>query len=345
MLTEHHPWLGAWSSASETLGDTVRNLGPLQLDLLAPFTKLDPYWGTAVGVGLVAAASRDRRVVVGAPTLGPVGAGAAMLATLALEAAIGTQPFIDPRQQIYLLMPYWALLWLTWATAMGIGAAVAPLVLAGSLIVQTHFTFLFQTVLLVVAGLGCFVVRARHRWSEGGDARPARRVGRRSGVLGAAAVGPAVRGAQHGRRACRARDQRTSRRGSTAPGSSPAPCSCRCGSGYQTASARSICPLTSRHPGSAWISIAVWFTVVLGAATRGVASRASCRWQASPWSRRWRWSASVVAGARIPLTPFGYAPQNYFWMWPTGVFLTVALAAGLIAGGKTPGAGWPRQAA
>ena len=54
VLTADHPWLGAWSSASVTLDATVRNLGPLQLDLLAPFTKVDPYWGTAVGVGAVA---------------------------------------------------------------------------------------------------------------------------------------------------------------------------------------------------------------------------------------------------------------------------------------------------
>ena len=96
-------------SASLTLGVDLRNLGPLELDLLAPFTKFDPYGGTAIGVGIVAAAAvlavwwSARRV------LGPIGAGVAMLATLALEASIGLQAFIDPRQQFYLLMPYWAL--------------------------------------------------------------------------------------------------------------------------------------------------------------------------------------------------------------------------------------------
>ncbi len=30
----------------------------------------------------------------------------------------------------------------------------------------------------------------------------------------------------------------------------------------------------------------------------------------------------------IPLTAFGFSPQNYFWMWPTAVFLTVAVARG-----------------
>ena len=167
VLTADHPWLGAWSSTSVTLDSTVRNLGPLQLDLLAPFTKVDPYWGTALGVGAVAAGSvvavwwSARRV------LGPVGAGAAMLATIALEAAIGTQSLIDPRQQIYLLLPYWAMLWLTWAAAMGMGAAIAPLVFVASLITQTHFTFLFQTVLLLLVGVGLYVARARGKWRAG----------------------------------------------------------------------------------------------------------------------------------------------------------------------------------
>src|SRR5262245_31662811 len=121
VLTRHHPFLGAWSSASATLDAKIRNLGPLQLDLLAPFTKIDPYRGTAIGVAVVAAASvvavwwSARRV------LGPFGAGAAMVATIALEAAVGSQAFIDPSQQLYLLMPYWALLWLTWAVATGYG--------------------------------------------------------------------------------------------------------------------------------------------------------------------------------------------------------------------------------
>ena len=44
--------------------------------------------------------------------------------------------------------------------------------------------------------------------------------------------------------------------------------------------------------------------------------------------------AAVVAGARIPKSVFGIIPQNYFWMWSTGVFLTVGLAAGLSARSK-----------
>ena len=157
VLTSHHPWHGAWSSGSASVDATIHNLGPLQFDLLAPFTKVDPYWGTAVGVGVVAVASVVAVWWAADRVFGPVGAVAAMLATLALEATIGTQAFIDPRQHIYLLMPYWALLWLTWATATGRGAAIPPLAFAASLITQTHFTYLLQTAVLVLVGLGLYV--------------------------------------------------------------------------------------------------------------------------------------------------------------------------------------------
>ncbi len=53
MLSRHNPLVGAWSNGSRVIGVWLNNLGPLQLDLCAPFTKLDPYWGTALGVGAV----------------------------------------------------------------------------------------------------------------------------------------------------------------------------------------------------------------------------------------------------------------------------------------------------
>ena len=63
-------------------------------------------------------------------------------------------------------MPYWALLWLAWAVAAGQGALIAPLVLTASLIAQTHFTYLLQTLLLVAAGLALYVAAVCKRWGE-----------------------------------------------------------------------------------------------------------------------------------------------------------------------------------
>ncbi len=57
VLTSHHPLVGAWSSGSAVVGVAVNNLGPLQLDVLAPFTKVSPYLGTAAGAAFLNAAS------------------------------------------------------------------------------------------------------------------------------------------------------------------------------------------------------------------------------------------------------------------------------------------------
>ena len=60
VLTAHHPLLGAWSSGSLDLETPINNLGPIQLDLLAPFTRLDAdgRHGDRRGVGQH---RRDRR--------------------------------------------------------------------------------------------------------------------------------------------------------------------------------------------------------------------------------------------------------------------------------------------
>ena len=43
VVTTHHPLLGAWSSGSLDLRTPINNLGPTQLDLLAPFTRFTPW--------------------------------------------------------------------------------------------------------------------------------------------------------------------------------------------------------------------------------------------------------------------------------------------------------------
>ena len=75
VLTAHHPLLGAWSSGSSVVGVPVNNLGPLQLDLLAPFTKVAPYLGTGIGAALANAAARDGRVGGRPPTPRAVAGG------------------------------------------------------------------------------------------------------------------------------------------------------------------------------------------------------------------------------------------------------------------------------
>nr|MDQ3311809.1 hypothetical protein [Actinomycetota bacterium] len=99
VLTDHHPLLGAWSMGSRTVGATLNNLGPMQLDLLAPFTKIWPYWGTALGVGLVNIAAVVGVWFAARRLLGRIGVVGAMLATVCLYAAMGSWNLIEARQQ------------------------------------------------------------------------------------------------------------------------------------------------------------------------------------------------------------------------------------------------------
>ncbi len=338
VLTADHPWLGAWSSASSALGTTVRNLGPLQLDLLAPFTKVDPYGGTAVGVGIVAAASvvavwwSARRV------LGPLAAGAAMIATLALEAAVGSQAFIDPRQQLYLLMPYWALLWLAWTTAAGHGVAIAPLAFTASLIAQTHLTYLFQTAIVVTAALGLYLLAVRRMWHETHTAR---------WLL----VGLAVT------LVCWSQTIWDQLAGERNLGALLASRDANEGIGWSNGVR--LTAGTALRPPSFWLpgtmgdfalpidivalstavtTFVVWFILLVAAVV--VAERRGDRELALlAGIAVAALSAAIVAGSQIPLTSLSYAPQNYFWMWPTGVFITAALGAVLLTGVI----GWSRR--
>ena len=127
VATSHNPLVGAWSMGSREVGAWLNNLGPLQLDVLAPFTKLDPYWGTAAGVAATNIAAIVGVWLVSRRLLGPVGVVGAMAATVLLELNEGSLMLIEARQQLALVLPMWCMLWLAAATWTGrpVGVAVA----------------------------------------------------------------------------------------------------------------------------------------------------------------------------------------------------------------------------
>lgn len=135
--TEHHPLLGAWSSASVDVDRSVNNLGPLQLDLLAPFTRWAPAGGTAIGVAVVHIAA----IVTVAWLLGRLGGrpavvvGAVPMALLAWN--MGSDQLLAARQHPFLLFACLAFLVAAWATAAGDTWAPVAMVGWASLLVQT----------------------------------------------------------------------------------------------------------------------------------------------------------------------------------------------------------------
>ena len=153
VLTDHHPLLGAWSSGSSVVGVSVNNLGPLQLDALAPFTKATPYLGTAIGSALINAVSVIIVWIVARRMFRPAVVIAVMVGTTLFVASLGLSWLIDARQQQAMVLPLYALLWVSAAMWAGVPVAVPISVVIGSLIVQTHFTYAYEAVLVTVAGI------------------------------------------------------------------------------------------------------------------------------------------------------------------------------------------------
>lgn len=162
VLGPHHPLLGAWSSGSRTVGTTVNNLGPLQLDLLAPFTRVDAAAGTAIGVGLVNAASL---IGVGLVVRRLASSTAVLiaLATSSLVAwAMGSELLIESRQHHYLILPFLCFIWLCWGLASGDRWLLPWAALVGSLLVQTHLSYI--VIAPVLGGWGVLGLLAATRW-------------------------------------------------------------------------------------------------------------------------------------------------------------------------------------
>lgn len=171
VATVHNPLVGAWSMGSREVGAWVNNLGPLQLDLLAPFTRLDAYWGTAVGVGATNVAAIVGVWLVARRLFATIGVVGAMGATVLLQLNEGSLMLIEARQQLALILPMWCLLWLAAATWRGDRWCLPWLAFVSSFVLQTHFTYAYQTVAVSIAAVAAIVVHRRSRLRE--LARPA----------------------------------------------------------------------------------------------------------------------------------------------------------------------------
>lgn len=158
VLTEHHPLLGTWTSASLTVGTTIHNPGPLLFDLLAAPAKVDPALGTIVAVVALHIAAAVLGVVWARRIAGQAGAWAMSAAFLGLEWAMGSEILVEPWQPHSLLLPFLALLVLVWAMAAGEAGALPWAAALASLVLQTHLSYAVIVPVLALLGVGTLVV-------------------------------------------------------------------------------------------------------------------------------------------------------------------------------------------
>ena len=326
VLTAHHPLVGAWSSGSSVVGVPVNNLGPLQLDLLAPFTKLSPYIGTGIGTAVLNAACVGIVWIVARRLLGPWRVVAVMTGTLLLIATLGLSWLLDARPQYALVLPLYALCWLVAGMAAGVDAAVPLAVAVASLVVQTHFTYVYPALLMSAFGVVAFVVATR--------GRPDRAWGRVTAWSAVVAVacwiqpvidqlwGAGNLGEVLG----------PARRGQDGAGLAI---------GLQLVAGGVLTP-PFWLPGSVGTFLRPYDGVSLA-----VAGAVAVLWfMAAVALTWWAWRhggrvagalgataaaaivAAVVGASLIPISAFGLVPQNYHWLWAIGAFATIAVVVG-----------------
>jgi hypothetical protein len=327
VLTSHNPLLGAWSSGSAVLTVPVNNLGPMQLDLLAPFTKAMPYLGTAIGSAsinvacIVAVWYSVRRL------FGPMRVVWVMAGTMLFLATLGLSWLIDARQQYAMVLPFYALLWVCAAMWTGASAAVPIGLALGTLTVQTHFTYAYQGVIVTFVGVVGWVIAT---WSVPWRQR-LRTTGVALGVMLLLWLQPLIdqmwETGNLGNVLGPAREGQSDAAGLKV--------------GIQILAGGALEPpfwlpgsigrFLQPHDGitlrGAIVAVAWWMLLcgaLLVAGIRvghlsAVAAGAACLAALG---------GGLVAAASIPPSMFGLVPQNYYWVWSIGAFLTIAAVAG-----------------
>lgn len=341
VLGPDHPLVGAWSAGSVATGSSVNNLGPLQLDLLAPFTKIAPVAGTAIGsaavnvMAVVAIALVVRRVAPTAVVL------IALATTSLLAWTMGSALLIEPRQHHALLLPFLCFLFLCWATASGDRWMLAPTAFVASLLAQTHLTYLILVTILSIAALGGLVWSTRisdGTVDAGADRTPWWHPLRRPGLMTAVVAlicwfQPLLD--QFFETGNLGRILGASDGGGTAPGF---------GEGLRIVAKvltrptawgrngfRDFRPATTAGGASAE---ALGLVVIVGLLI-GLAVLA-CRWGDRRTATLGLAAAlavisAVISATLVPGGAFGLVEGNYRWLWPISMFVATAMMASVLS--------------
>lgn len=151
-FTTHHPWLGSWTSASQSVGRDMNNPGAMYDWLLSPFARLlPPGPGAAIGVATINALCVIGIAVAARHVGGRSLERVMVLATALLAWSMGSELLIDIWQAHALLLPFVLLLVLLIGVAARRDRCLPWAVAVASLLVQTHISYAYVLVLLALA--------------------------------------------------------------------------------------------------------------------------------------------------------------------------------------------------
>jgi hypothetical protein len=346
VLTEHHPLLGSWTSASIAIGLDVNNPGPLQFDVLAIPVKIGgPDAGLAVGVAIVNVAAILGIAAVARRQAGAPAVAVAMAAATGLGWAMGSELLFEPWQPHSLLYPFLCFLFMVWALASGDLVMLPWMVGLASYITQTHVGY---AVLVPTLGASAAAAAGAHLWRSrrvDPDGWPARRR-RTSRCVAAAAIVALVCWAQPVIEQIFGEGRGNLGRLASSLGDTGARVGFRDAPRY-VATLLALPPWWGRPsvseefvPGDSLPSLG---GSLLGLCVVAVLLAAALR---SAWRRHDRpivWlivtamavvTMAVVGAATMPVGIFNLAAHQMRWLWPVAVFVTFALVmAAVTAGG------------
>jgi hypothetical protein len=172
VLTEDHPYLGSWTSASLSVGENMNNPGAMYDWLISPFAHLLPP-GPAAAIGV--AAVNIAAVCLISASAHRIGGWAlqrwALLFTAFLAWAMGSEMLFDIWQANALILPFFALLVLSVGVADGDDGLLPWAAVVTSLLLQTHISYAYVFVFIVL-GVGGVRISQRGRIDSSGWRRP-----------------------------------------------------------------------------------------------------------------------------------------------------------------------------
>lgn len=170
--TEDHPFLGSWTSASLSVGENMNNPGALYDWLVAPFAHvLPPGPAAAIGVALI------NIVMVCAISAAAYRVGGwafqrwALLATALIAWSMGSELLIDIWQANALIFAFIALLIIGIGIAAGDDGLLPWAAVIATLLLQTHISYAYIFVFLVIGVIGIRVWQ-RNEIDSSGWQRP-----------------------------------------------------------------------------------------------------------------------------------------------------------------------------
>lgn len=331
VATANHPLLGAWSAGSLDVGTAINNLGPLQLDLLAPFTRLAPMGGTAIGVITVHIAAIVVIAVVIGRLAGPRYVVATMAAVAVLAWTLGSEMLITPQQHQYLLLSYLCVLVCAWAVTSGDRWALVPAVFFASLVAQTHLSYPILLAALGVPMIAGQIVASRRASPSHASAGAVRTAEHSVTPFVVATVLAAVLWLQTA-------IEQFALSGNfanvlTTGGEADTPSG---GTAVSIVAEALVSPQGYLRPGyaefdpenslasDAQVALLVATMVALGIGVVVAARRGHRRAAAGLAVAVTSLLAAIVNAAMLPITlGFGLLASNYRWLWPIGTFLVL----------------------